>query len=141
MQAKLSKQHFYLVRKRVAAAQARKGKCFWTRCEKYWESKTHETWNPTTLVSSGAWKHLLSPVFAEILSPASSSEPVIPLNTHFAEVIYGFSFSKARWLQSSESLWKGPSFGMYSTLTNLTAEKDPTSFPVRGFSLYYSTFP
>lgn len=26
-------------------------------------------------------------------------------------------------------------------LTNLIAEKDPRSFPVRGFSLYYSTFP
>lgn len=25
-------------------------------------------------------------------------------------------------------------------LTNLTAEKDPTSFPIRGFPLYYSAF-
>lgn len=52
-----------------------------------------------------------------------------------------FMASASPRLQSSESLWKGPSFGMYSTLTNLTAEKDPTSFPVRGFSLYYSIFP
>lgn len=84
MQTKLSKQHFYLVRKWVAPAQARKGKCLWAQCEMYWESKTHETQNLPTLVCSGPWKHLHSLVLAEILSPASSSEPVVPLSMYFA---------------------------------------------------------
>lgn len=141
LQTKLPEWQFCLVEKWLASARAEKGKCLWAQHEGCWKIKAHARgWNLESSCSSLLWtlENLHWPAFMEHLFTAFLSEQALPFTVHCAEIIYGFSFPRARWLLAWVFL-EGARVWHIQTLANLSAEKEPRSSLVRGFSLYLPT--